>query len=114
MTSNLNTTFTITKTTMLQLSSNYRSARLTPQGKTFGTVVVNGGMRQDFFRNKLSATFTASDIFTSLRQKTVLNTFYMDQTSISRRDGLVVYLGLSYRFGVVKKKEERLLFDDAL
>lgn len=115
MSSNFNTNFTITKTTMLQISSNYRSARLTPQGKIYPTVVVNTGMRQDFLKNKLSATLTASNLFNSLKQKTELNIPYLKQTSVGRRDGLIVYLGLSYRFGVIKKqKNESLQFDNAL
>ena len=42
-----------------------------------------------------------------------LNTIYLQQESVSRRDGRVIYLGVSYRFGVVKKpKEEKLQFDE--
>jgi outer membrane receptor protein involved in Fe transport len=115
MSTNLNTSFTITKTTMLQLSSNYRSARLTPQGKVYPTIVVNTGMRQDLFRNKLSITITASDLFNSLKQKSDLTTKYLQQSAIGRRDGLIMYLGASYSFGVVKKqKEEKLQFDNTL
>lgn len=115
MSTNLNTTFTITKTTMLQVSSNYRSARLTPQGKNYPTIALNAGMRQDLLKNKLSITLTASDVFNSLKQKSELNTKYLRQTSIGRRDGLIIYLGASYRFGVVKKqKEEKLQFDNNL
>jgi hypothetical protein len=111
----LTSSFTITKTTMLQVSSNYRSARLTPQGKTYPTLVLNSGVRQDLAKNKLSLVLTASDIFSSLRQKTEINTPYLQQVSIGRRDGLIVYLGLSYRFGVYKKpKEEKLQFDNSL
>ena len=99
---------------MWQVSSNYRSARLTPQGKTYPTIVVNSGMRQDLLKNKLSVTLTASDIFSSLRQKTELNTPYLQQVSVNRRDGLIVFLGLNYRFGIIKKeKEEKLEFDNS-
>ena len=100
---------------MLQLSANYRSARLTPQGKTYPTFVMNTGMRQDLFKNKLSVTLTASDVFNSLRQKTELNTSFLKQTSIGKRDGLIIFLGISYRFGIIKKnKEEKLQFDNIL
>lgn len=109
----LNTNFTITKTTMLQLSANYRSARLTPQGKNYPTFVFNSGLRQDIFRSKVSITLTASDLFNSLRQKSELNTKYFKQLSQGRRDGRIVYLGISYRFGVMlKTKEEKMQFDD--
>ncbi|HUR11073.1 MAG TPA: outer membrane beta-barrel protein, partial [Flavitalea sp.] len=112
---NLNSTFTLTKSTMLQLSGNYRSARLTPQGHIDPTIVFNTGVRQDFANNKLSVTLTASDLFRSLRQRSEISTPYLEQVSLNRRDGLIVYLGVSYRFGVVKKaKEEKLQFDESL
>ena len=116
MSANLNTNITFTKTTMAQLSCNYRSARLTPQGKVYPTFVMNLGLRQDLFKNKLSLIFTASDIFSTLQQKTVLNTSFLNQTSINRRDGLAVYFGLNYRFGKALKKpnEEKIEFDNSM
>jgi outer membrane receptor protein involved in Fe transport len=115
MSTNLSTNFNFSKTTLMQVSANYRSARLNPQGKSYPSFVMNMGMRQDLFRNKLSMTFTLSDIFVSQRQKTELITPFLSQTSIGRRGGRIFYLGLSYRFGLIKKqKEEKLQFDDNL
>ena len=111
---NFNATFTVTKNTMAQLSSNYRSARLTPQGKVFATVVVNMGVRQDVFKKKVALTFTASDIFASLKEKREINTLYLNQASLGRRDAGIIFIGASYRFGKTKKapKEEKLQFDN--
>ncbi len=115
MSANLSTNFVINKTSFIQLSTNYRSARLNFQGKQFPTTVVNLGLRQDLFKNKLSVSLTASDLFQSLRQKNILNTNRFSQTSFNRRDGRIVYFGLNYRFGIVKKeKEEKMQFDDNL
>ena len=112
---NLTTTFTLSKTSMLQISSNYRSPRLTPQGKIYPTFVLNAGMRQDLAKNKVSITLTASDILASLKQKTELNTPYLKQVSVGKRDGRIVYLGVSYRFGIIKKaKDDKLQFDNSL
>lgn len=112
---NLNNSFTLTKTTLLQLSANYRSARLTPQGSVDPTFVMNAGMRQDLAKGKLSLTLTASDIFQSLKQRSYLNTTYLKQTSVNKRDGLIVYICASFRLGVIKKnKEEKLQFDNSL
>jgi outer membrane receptor protein involved in Fe transport len=109
--SNLN----LTPGTMLQLSANYRSARLTPQGKTYPSFVMNTGIRQDLLRNKLSVTLTVSDLFSSLRQKSEYDIPTLHQVSVGRRDGRIIYLGLSYRFGVIKKtKEEKIQFDNSL
>lgn len=113
-TTNLNSTFTITKNTMLQVGANYRSARLTPQGKVFPTIVVNAGIRQDLFKKKVAVTFTASDLFATLKEKRELNTLYLNQVSIGRRDARIFYIGASYRFGKTKKapKEDKLQFDN--
>ncbi len=115
MSSNINTVFTLTKTTMLQTTMNFRSARLTPQGKVFSNFVFNTGLRQEAFNKKLVITLTASDLFKTLKQKTELNTPFLQQTVISRRDAQIFYIGISYRFGAaIKKSEEKLQFDDNL
>lgn len=116
MSTNFNSTATVTKTTMWQVSCNYRSARLTPQGKSFGSFVLNSGIRQDLFKKKVSVILTASDIFKTLKQKSELNTLYLKQVSVGKRDARILYLGISYRFGKVTKKqtEEKLQFDNNL
>ncbi|MBC7875380.1 MAG: TonB-dependent receptor, partial [Ferruginibacter sp.] len=116
MSTSFNSSFTITKTTMAQLSCNYRSARLTPQGKSYGSFVLNTGIRQDLFKKKVSLTLTASDLFKTQRQKTELNLPGLKQVSVGRRDARIIYLGLSYRFGKMIKKtpDEKLQFDDSL
>jgi len=72
-------------------------------------------LRQEFFKKKLVATLTASDLFKTLKQKTELNTSFLKETIISRRDAQIFYLGISYRFGAaIKKTEEKLQFDNNL
>ena len=111
---NFNSTLTITKTTMAQVSANYRSARLTPQGKRFATFVLNMGVRQDLFKKKVSVLLAASDILRTLQEKSELNSGYLQQVSIGRRDAQIVYLGISYRFGkLIKKTEDKMQFDNA-
>jgi len=116
MNTNFNSTFNITKTTRMQLSCNYRSARLTPQGKIFPGFVVNTGIRQDLLKNKMSILLTAADIFKTLQQKYELNTPYLKQITIGKRDAQIIYLGISYRFGKIIKKtnEEKMQFDNSL
>ncbi|HEX6180402.1 MAG TPA: TonB-dependent receptor [Chitinophagaceae bacterium] len=101
------------KGTMMQFMVNHRSARLTPQGRVYPSVVMNGGFRQDLLKGKLSLAVTVSDIFKTLQQKNVMQTPFFHQTNIGRRDGSIFYLGVSYRFGV-KKNEEKMQFDDNL
>ena len=110
---NLNNNFNLTKSSILQLTCNYRSARLTPQGNIHPVLIVNTGIRQDLAKGKLSMTLTASDLFSSNRQRSELDVPYLKQSAINKRDGLIIYLGLSYRFGIIKKqKEEKLQFDN--
>ena len=111
---NMNTTFTVTKTSMIQLSGNYRSARLTPQGKVYPRFVANIGMRQDLFNKKLAITLTVSDLLATGRDKRDFNSVYLNQHSVGKRDVQIFYIGASYRFGKVQKapKEEKLQFDN--
>ena len=110
---NMNTTFTITKTSMVQLSANYRSARLTPQGKVYPRFVANMGMRQDMLKKKLTVTLTVSDIFASGRDKRDFNTVYLNQSSIARRDVQIFFIGVNFRLGktIKQPKEEKIQFD---
>ncbi|MFN2438662.1 MAG: outer membrane beta-barrel protein [Chitinophagaceae bacterium] len=102
-----NTVFTLTKTTMLQTTMNFRSARLTPQGKVFPNFVFNTSLRQDFFNKKLVVTLTTSDLFKTLKQKTELNTLFLKQIVISRRDAQIFYLGISYVLEQPQKSQRR-------
>jgi len=116
LSTNFNSTFSFAQNTMMQASCNFRSARLTPQGKVYPSFVFNAGMRQDLFKKKLSITLTVSDFFKTQRQKTEYNTTYLKQLSVGRRDARVIYLGISYRFGktIKKQDEEKLQFDDSM
>ncbi len=116
MSATFNTIFAITSGTMLQISSNYRSAQLTPQGKLYASFVFNSGLRQDLFKKKISITLTGSDLLRTLEQKTELNTSFLNQTIMSKRDAQILYLGVSYHFGKLLKKsnEEKMQFDNSL
>ena len=98
---------------MVQLSANYRSARLTPQGKVYPRFVANMGMRQDMLKKKLTVTFTVSDIFATGRDKRDFNTVYLNQSSIARRDVQIFYIGVTFRLGktIKQPKEEKIQFD---
>ena len=110
---NFNSTYTITPNTMAQVSAIFYSSRVTPQGKKYPAFVLNAGVRQDFLKKKMSVIFTASDILKTLWQKTALNTSYLKQLAIGRRDGQIVYLGISYRFGkTIKKPDDKMQFDN--
>lgn len=108
---NLNSTFNLSSKTMAQVSAVYYSYRISTQGKKYPAFVLNVGIRQDFFKKRFSATLTAFDILKTLWQKTELNTKYLQQFAVSRRDRQVIYFGISYRFGKILKPE-KITFDE--
>jgi outer membrane receptor protein involved in Fe transport len=102
--------------TMIQINSNYRSTRLTPQGENSPSFVLNMGLRQDLFNEKLSLILTVSDLLNTLKRKTDLNTPWLTENMVSTRDSRIVYLGLTYHFGTPakKSKDKSLQYDNGL
>ncbi len=103
---NLSCNVNFTNSTMMQVNSNFRSSRLTPQGNQKPSFVVNLGMRQDLLDDKLSLILTVSDLFNSLKRETIIDTYWLAQNSIGSRSGRIIYLGATYRFGNVGKKSK--------
>ncbi len=83
---------------MAQISANYRSARLTPQGKNYPSFVFNLGVRQDLFKKKVSVLFTITDLFRTQREKSELNSGYLMQERTGIRVAQIFYVGISYCF----------------
>jgi outer membrane receptor protein involved in Fe transport len=106
--------FNITKTTMFQVNTNYRSLRLTPQGEIGPSYGINCGLRQDLFNEKISLVLTVSDIFNTQKQNTTLNTPLLNDYSTRQRDGQIMYLGVTYHFGKSDKKKDKMEYDDNL
>jgi outer membrane cobalamin receptor len=104
----------LTKSSRIQINSNYNSARLTPQGEFSPSYVVNTGVRQDLMEGKFSLVFTAADIFKTLKRQLDLNIPQLLQTVTNTRDSRIFYLGFTYHFGTPPKKmkEEQLHYDD--
>ena len=112
----LNAAISITKTTLFQITGQYRSEVLTPQGFRRPTWVVNLGFRQDFWKKKLSLIATISDLFNSQTMKNTINTPTLIQETTRRRDARVIYAGLVFNFGTngKKTKEAKFEFDNGM
>jgi outer membrane receptor protein involved in Fe transport len=105
----------VSKTTMLQINSSYRSSMLTPQGKYLPSFILNAGMRQDLFKRKASVSLIVSDMFNTLNWTNIIDTPAMYQKVVSKRKSRIIYLGFSYRFGKSTiKVNEDLKFDERL
>ncbi|TSA28891.1 MAG: TonB-dependent receptor [Ignavibacteriales bacterium] len=111
---NMSCNANLSSTTMLQINSNYRSSRLTPQGEFKPSFVFNLGIRQDLFDDKLSVVFTISDIFKTLNREMNFDTSWMKQNTINSRDSRIMYLGITYHLGKPSKKakEKTIQYDN--
>jgi hypothetical protein len=98
------------------MNSYYRSSRLTPQGENYPSFVMNMGIRQDLFNEKVSVVLTASDLLKTQRQEMKLTISGMQQNVINKRDSRIIYFGMTYHFGKPEKKakEKSLQYDDKL
>ena len=111
---NITLDINLTNELLFQLNSNYRSARLTPQGEFHPRFVVNIGAKQELIKGKLSLLMTLSDLFNSLKREIDVNTSKLIENSIAARDSRIFYLGLTYNFGTQSKKskEAQLKYDE--
>ena len=112
----LNMNLHASKTTLIQLNTNYTSTRLTPQGERRPTYIANLGLRHEFADKKTALVLTVSDLFNSLKERTVIDTPVLHEDVTRRRSSRIIYAGLIYNFGkaVKKKKDDTLQFDSSL
>jgi outer membrane receptor protein involved in Fe transport len=105
-----------TKTDMVQFNTNYTAKRLTAQGDRLPTFIANVGLRHDFTAPRIAFVFTVSDLFNSLKERTVINTPILHDEITRRRSSRIIYAGFIYNFGKAgkKKKDDALQFDEKL
>ncbi len=111
----LSTNLRLSSSTMMQLNTHYRSARLTPQGNILPSFLMNLGMRHDLFKKKASLTLTVSDIFNSLNWTRRIDTSLLYQNVTHKRNSQIIYLGFIYRFGEAgKRSDEDFKYEDKI
>jgi outer membrane receptor protein involved in Fe transport len=64
-----NNTLKLAKSTRLQINGMYNSPTVTAQGRNEGFVMANLALKQDFFKNKLSATLQIRDLLNTAGHK---------------------------------------------
>jgi outer membrane receptor protein involved in Fe transport len=109
---NLSAGINLSKSSVLQVTSNFVGATLTPQGKQMPAFVMNTGFKQELLKKKVALIFTVSDVFNSLRSIAIIDTPELYEKIIRRRSARIIYVGFTYTFGNQKKKE--LEFDNRL
>lgn len=106
----------LTKTTLWQITSNYRAKTLTPQGYRLPNFVVNSGIKQDLFNKKATLVLSVSDIFNSLKYATVIDMPNLQRIETRTRSSQTFYLGFIYSFGNSdkKSKENAIKYDNQI
>jgi outer membrane receptor protein involved in Fe transport len=113
--SKLNASWDVSKTTLVQLNANYTAKRLTAQGYRYPTYVANLGLRHNFADKKTALIVSASDIFSTLKERTHIDTPLLRQEIVRRRSSRIFYVGFIYNFGKApKKSKDDLQFDTSL
>lgn len=103
----------VTNTTVAQVNASYRSSRLSAQGRFRPLFLLNLGLRHDILRNSGSLILTVSDVFNSLKFKSLIDTPLFYRSTNYKRNSQIIYLGFVYRFGqVLSKKQQQLDFED--
>jgi outer membrane receptor protein involved in Fe transport len=93
--------------TAIQVSAFYRSPFITTQGESDPFYMVTLGVKQDFFKGKLTANITYNDIFNTQRFGMV-NTTDSDITKMWRkRESSTINVGLTYKFGKAPKNGKK-------
>lgn len=110
----LNLEWHATKTNLIQFNSNYSAKRLTAQGYRLPTYYMNLGWRHDFAKKNLAFILTVSDLFNSLKERTIIDTPTLHDDLTRRRSSRIVYAGFIYSFGQAAKKPKGMDFDSSL
>lgn len=110
---NLSAGINISKSTVVQITSNYIARRLTPQGEMSPSFILNTGFKQEFLKNKAAFIFTMSDFLNTVRNNSIIDIPELYQKVIRRRNARVFYFGLTYTFGNQgnKKNNSQLKYD---
>lgn len=112
----LNANWHATKTDLVHFNTNYTAKRLTAQGDRLPTFIANVGLRHDFADKKTAFVLTVSDLFNSLKERSIISTPTLHDDVTRRRTSRIIYAGFIYNFGkpAKKKKDDSLQFDDKL
>jgi outer membrane receptor protein involved in Fe transport len=102
-----NTTFTPGTRTTLELNATYRSVRLTPQGSSRPSFVLNLGARRACWGDRLSITLAVSDLLKTQVQETDLDVDDVHQRVTNHRDARVAYLGATWHYGRTEPKKDK-------
>jgi len=105
--SRLNLDMKLAKSTRLQLTGIYRGATASAQGTRDPMMFANIALKQDFLKNKLTATLQMQDIFGTMKFGGTSFGDGFQSTFKFQREPRVVQLTLSYKLNNFKNKASR-------
>ncbi len=108
----VNSNMTIAKGFDSQISVNYRSPFIIPQGEIQSFFNVDVGVKKEVLKGRGAISLRVSDVFNTLRFR--INTFGEGFTSYTsaKRESRIAFIGFTYRFGkqiqqLQREREER-------
>ncbi|MGI6223114.1 MAG: TonB-dependent receptor domain-containing protein [Prevotella sp.] len=110
----VNANLTPWKNFTLQLNTRYRSRRALSQGYRKGDFRMNLGAKYDIPKWKLSFIASVTDLFDTYKRSQELDTGDMKQRVEMRRNPRIIYVGAVWNFGLQKKKNNEIKYDEGL
>jgi outer membrane receptor protein involved in Fe transport len=98
---------------LLQVTGNYESKRILPQGEAAAEYQVDLALKREFLKNKaLSVTMSVNDIFNTDRDLNYTTTAFSEQERYRKRASREFRINVAWRFGkmdmnLFKKKSEK-------
>lgn len=103
----LNLDAKLAKNTRMQLMGVYRGPTISAQGRREGMYFANASLKQDFFKNKLSATLQVQDIFGTMKFSGTSYGSNFENQFRFKRESRILQLTLSYKINNFKTKPGR-------
>jgi hypothetical protein len=99
----LNNSFSMKWGTRIQLMAFYNAPSITAQGERGAAFMINGGVRQDFLKNKLTAALQVRDIFRTMHMSFTSEGTNFYTYNERRPMGPIFTVSLSYRINNYRK-----------
>jgi len=101
----LNNFFKLKWDTRIQLMAFYTAPSVTAQGERGGSFMINGGVRQDFWKKRLTAAFQVRDIFRTMKMSFTSEGADFYTMNERRPMGPIYTISLSYKINNYNKKQ---------
>lgn len=99
LTSNMNATFYLSKQTSLQLTANYSTPRVGPQGTFAEMFSTDLAFKQNLLKGRASINLRLTDVTNTRRFKILADTPELSGYHYRKRESRIGYVTLNYRFG---------------